>query len=522
MPIFDTASAAPAAGAGAPRDHPAEWSLTDQAFSRAAGARRIEGNRVRLLRDAAENYPSWLESIAAAERYVHFESYIIHDDAAGRQFAEALMAKARQGVPVRLLYDWMGALGKTPGRFWTALRRAGVEVRCFNPLRLASPLGWVHRDHRKSLVVDGRVGFITGLCVGDAWVGDAARGIAPWRDTGVEVRGPAVAEIAQAFAAVWSVAGPPLPAEAHPAPTLPSDCGEVAVRIVASEPNRAGLLRVDQLVAAAARETLWLTDAYFAGIPSYVQAMRSAALDGVDVRLLVPGGTDIPILRPLSRAGYRPLLEAGVRVFEWNGPMLHAKTAVADGRWARVGSSNLNVASWLGNYELDAVVEDAGFAAAMSEQYLADLTNATEVLLRSGRRRLRPRLAGGDGRGAAARTRPRGTGSAGRAVAGAVRLGNTVSAAMTDRRVLAPADARVLGATGLGMVLLAVVAVVWPRLLSIPVAVLLVWLGGALVARAVRLHRDRRSKAPASSPPLPGSVAASVGEDPNSQAPVPH
>src|SRR6185295_3809824 len=150
-------------------------------------------------------------------------------------------------------------------------------------------------------------------------------------------------------------------------------------------------------------------DAYYAGTTSYVQALRAAARDGVDVRLLVPNGTDIPLLRPLSRAGYRTLLEAGARVFEWNGPMLHAKTAVADGRWARVGSTNLNIASWLGNYELDAVVEDAGFAAAMSAQYLADLTNATEVLLRSGRRRLRPRLAGGDGRGAAARARPRGT-----------------------------------------------------------------------------------------------------------------
>src|SRR5690606_24102645 len=111
---------------------------------------------------------------------------------------------------------------------------------------------------------------------------------------------------------------------------------------------------------------------------------------GVDVRLLVPGGTDIPILRPLSRAGYRPLLEAGVRVFEWNGPMMHAKASVADGRWARVGSSNLNLASWLGNYEMDVIVEDERFARAMMEQYMRDLANATEVVLCPGR----PGLAG--------------------------------------------------------------------------------------------------------------------------------
>jgi cardiolipin synthase len=226
---------------------------------------------------------------------------------------------------------------------------------------------------------------------------------------------------------------------------------------------------------------LWLTDAYFAGIPEYVEALRAAALDGVDVRLLVPGGTDIPILRPLSRAGYRPLLEAGVRVFEWNGPMMHAKTAVADGLWARVGSSNLNVASWLGNYELDAVIEDARFARTMMQQYEADLTHATEVVL----------LGGWHGRHRHAASVP-GAGSAGRAVAGAVRLGNTVGAAITDQRVLAPAEARILAATGLALLVLAGVAIRWPRLLAWPIALIGLWVGGALLVRAARLHRQPR------------------------------
>jgi cardiolipin synthase A/B len=460
------------------RERSRERSLLDQAFSRAAGAKRIGGNVVRLLRDATESYPAWLDAIAAAERYVHFESYIIRDDASGRRFADALISKARAGVRVRVLYDWMGAVGKTPGRFWAALRAAGIEVRCFNPLRLSSPLGWVHRDHRKSLVVDGMVGHVTGLCVGDAWVGDAARGIAPWRDTGVEVRGPAVAEIERAFERTWAVAGPPLASDDRDR-ELPAPPGDVAVRIVASEPARGALLRADELVAAAARETLWLSDAYFAGLPSYVQALRAAALDGVDVRLLVPGGTDIPLLRPLSRAGYRPLLEAGVRVFEWNGPMMHAKTAVADGQWARVGSSNLNMASWIGNYELDVMVEDAPFAERMMRQYETDLGNATEVHLHQART---ARLA---------RPRSPGTGSAGRAAAGALRIGNTVSAAVAGHRVLAPADARTLAVAGLILLLVAVGATVWPRVLAWPFALLLVWLGGALLARAVRLWRER-------------------------------
>ena len=182
--------------------------------------------------------------------------------------------------------------------------------------------------------------------------------------------------------------------EAIPQPepaASPAADGDMQVRVVATEPATVGMLRLDELVAALARNRLWLTDAYYAGTTLYVQGLRAAAKDGVDVRLLVPNGTDIPLLRPLSRAGYRPLLEAGVRIFEWNGTMLHAKTAVADGRWARVGSTNLNIASWFGNCELDAVVEDDRFAAQMEEMYLQDLTNATEVVLDEKKKGIRAR-----------------------------------------------------------------------------------------------------------------------------------
>src|SRR4029079_1954841 len=128
--------------------------------------------------------------------------------------------------------------------------------------------------------------------------------------------------------------------------------GDTAIRVIGTAPNLAGIYRLDLLISAMAPKRLWLTDAYFARPAAYVHALRSAARDGVDVRLLVPGGSDLPWLRPLTTAGYRPLLEAGVRVFEWNGSMLHAKTAVADDRWSRVGSTNLNMASWLTNFEL--------------------------------------------------------------------------------------------------------------------------------------------------------------------------
>jgi cardiolipin synthase len=245
------------------------------------------------------------------------------------------------------------------------------------------------------------------------------------------------------------------------------------------------MLRLDQLIAALARRRLWLTDAYYAGTTSYVQALRAAARDGVDVRLLVPNGTDIPLLRPLSRAGYRTLLEAGVRVFEWNGPMLHAKTAVTDGHWARVGSTNLNVASWFGNCELDIVVEDESFAAEMEQAYLQDLENATEVVLdwkarvrAPGEPRHRPGLAGG-------------TGSAGRAAAGAVRIGNAIGAALTDRRVLGPVEARLAVVFGLVLAAAAILFGLYPAALAYPAAVLAGWGAAVLFYRAYKLFGKR-------------------------------
>ena len=453
------------------------FALIEHAFARASGAPLVPGNDVSLLKDASQNYPAWLEAIAAARRTIHFESYIIHDDAIGEQFAQALAARARAGVRVRLIYDWLGAVGKTSGRFWRELRAAGVEVRCFNPLSLSSAITWLSRDHRKMLAVDGQVGFVTGLCVGRYWVGDAARGIEPWRDTGIGVRGPAVADLERAFARMWALTGQPIPAAEVPTRDSLPAAGDVAVRVIASMPGTAELYRLDQFIAAAARRTLWLTDAYFVGTSAYVQSLRAAARDGVDVRLLVPGATDIWILRGLSRAGYRPLLEAGVRVFEWNGTMLHAKTAVADGRWARVGSTNLNLQSWIGNWELDVAVEDEGFAARMEAMYLDDLGRATEITLTA-----RARVV----KSAEAPRRPAGQpGSAGRAAAGAVSIGSAVGAAMTGRRALGPAEARIMGMAGLVLLVLGLLALVWPWIIAGPLAVGALWL-------AVRRRSRRR------------------------------
>src|SRR5215510_8223036 len=206
--------------------------FAEQVFWRVFGANLIPGNSVRILKDAAENYPAWLEAIKSARRTVHFESYIIHEDEQGRIFADALIEKAREGVRVRLIYDWMGVLYATSNGFWRRLREAGVDARCFNPPRLDSPLGWLGRDHRKMLSVDGRIGFVAGLCVGAMWVGDEKKGIEPWRDTGTEITGPAVAELERAFAQMWAACGSPIPSTELPdIHSIPAD-GDISLRVV--------------------------------------------------------------------------------------------------------------------------------------------------------------------------------------------------------------------------------------------------------------------------------------------------
>jgi len=457
--------------------------LAENSLSRVAGAELVRGNYVRLLKNASENYPAWLKAINGAKQRIHFESYIIHEDETGQQFADVLIAKAREGIRVRVIYDWMGGLGNASRRFWTRLRRGGVEVRCYNPPRLDSPLGWLSRDHRKMLSIDGRIGFVTGLCVGKMWVGYPEKNIPPWRDTGIELRGPALADLERAFAQIWAMLGEEIPAE-ELSNHQPIEAGSLNVRIVASLPATAGMIRMDQFVAALARERLWLSDAYYGGTTSYVQALRAAAKDGVDVRLLLPNSTDIPLLQPFSRAGYRSLLEAGVRVFEWNGPMMHAKTAVADGRWSRVGSTNLNVASWFGNCELDAVIEDETFAREMAAMFLQDLTNATEIVL-DARKKVR---APGEPRHHVPSSTT-GGGSAGRAAAGAIRIGNAIGAAFTDRRELGPVEARLMITVGFLLLGLALLFGIYPRALSTPVVVIFIWISITLFYRAFKLYR---------------------------------
>jgi cardiolipin synthase len=357
---------------------PAEQSVSC-AINRAAGGRPVPGNRVDLLIDGPDTYRAMLEVIAQATQWVHFENYIIRSDAAGWRFAELLASRARQGIHVRVLYDWFGSLG-TSGGFWRYLRQAGVEVRSFHRPQLVDVITNLSRNHRKLVVADGARAILGGLCIGCEWTGESKHGSQPWRDTAVDVRGPAAAVLDQTFASAWALTGTPVPGE-QVAGVIPP-AGTAEVRIISGEPGRERAYRVIELLAAGSVQRLWITDAYLVAPPRLFQALRDSAHDGVDVRLLVPGSSDVPLIRNLSRIGYRDLLRSGVRIYEWDGPMLHAKSIICDHRWVRIGSSNLNPSSLLGNYELDELIEDADLAQTMEDQFRLDVARSREVASR--------------------------------------------------------------------------------------------------------------------------------------------
>ncbi len=365
----------PSSSAVPPR--PAEnfpWSEIE----RATGSPTLRGNRIQLQFEGSNTFDAWLEAIASAQRFVYFENYVVRDDRVGRAFRDALVKKAREGVPVFLLHDWIGCWA-TPRKYWKPLRQAGVRVCAFNrpSLGVGDAFGVLQRDHRKLVVVDGEVAYVGGFCVGNEWAGSSSE--APWRDTGVEIRGSAARAAAVAFESLWSEMGEPITREQ----TLPHppDAGETPIWLIEGEPGKTRVYRTLHLAATRARQRIWITDAYFVAPRSISEALGAAAQHGVDVRILVPAHNNWPLVGSLSHGGYRFLLESGVRIFEWQGTMMHAKTSVVDGLWCRVGSSNLNSASLMGNWELDVGVLDESLAMQLEGLFVADLASSAEIVL---------------------------------------------------------------------------------------------------------------------------------------------
>ena len=456
------------------------------------------GNEIELLKNGPAAFEDWLAAIGGARRWVHLENYIFADDSVGQRFADALSEKAKEGVPVRVLYDWFGCTDVwVPNPFWRKLRGAGVEVRVVNPPSLyRGARRFLERDHRKLVGVDGLYASVGGICIADGWLERSSETGLIYRDTAVSFRGPAVADAERAFAGVWDLHGEGLPDEERPDAAGIPPAGEKAARVVIQEPGRARVLRTLQILLAAADRRMWIADAYFLSAPTLTQALISAACDGVDVRILLPATNDVRWVGALSRAGYRPLLEAGVRIFEYGGPMMHAKTHVVDGRFSRVGSTNLNFSGLLANWEADLMVEDPSFGAQMDEMFEEDLENAREVRLGGtlGARRPSPtpeRPIGAaerrDGRRARRGSRPGSLrGSSGAAPATVSRVGSEALKGVTDGASLEAHERKLGAAVSAGVLGLSLLAARHPRLLAWPQAAAGILTGGLGLLRATR------------------------------------
>jgi cardiolipin synthase len=455
-----------------------------RAFSRAAGSAVSTGNQVELLIDGPETYAAMYALIDQARHRVHLENYIIRGDDCGQAFARRLIERARAGVRVRVMYDWVGSFS-TRSPFWRSLRDAGVEVRAFGPFVITDPLLIFARDHRKTLVVDGERAITGGLCIGNEWVGDPSRDRQPWRDTAVAVHGPAAAAIDTAFKRAWSFNGGTLPDDATELPQPPtSQPGTTDVRVVATEPGRERGFRTIDLMLGVSASRIWVTEAYLAAPQRLYQAFKDAARDGADVRLLLPGSSDIRAIRNISRVGYRGLLRAGVRIWEWNGPMLHAKTIVADGRWVRIGSSNLNPSSLLANWEIDLFAYQESLAQQMEQQYIKDLSMSSEVLLRA--RRI-PKLMGREVYPALSRQAPEQPASTKHARS---YLERRVNAIVVLGSVIQGARAAIFGPLAIILLVSALLFVLFPHVMAWVSAAVSAVLGIALTVRALG-YRDR-------------------------------
>jgi cardiolipin synthase A/B len=362
---------------------------------RIAAASVSSGNTVRLLRDGAETFDLIRKLVDGARESVALEQYIFHGDAVGQRAAEGLMAAAARGVRVRVLADWIGSLGTGVG-FFRQLRRRGVDVRIFNRPGFRAWGGLVPRDHRKLVVIDGVTGVTGGIGIGTEWrTGILKRRRSPWRDTAVRIDGPAAGDMAHAFERMWvradgrerrsvirsaqARATRLIARGSHGAHLDPATDAPSLVGIIEGEPGRWRVARALQIQAVSAERSIWIASAYFVPAFAEVEALIGAARDGVDVRLLVPSRYDHPWIRLLTRQFYRRLLANGVRIWEWGGEMMHAKTSVVDGRWIRVGSTDFNPLGVAINYELDAVIEDPRVGAEAETMFLSDLERSREI-----------------------------------------------------------------------------------------------------------------------------------------------
>ena len=334
------------------------------------------GCEVTVLRDGTETYPAMLEALQSAKKTILLETYILAADATGDRFKAVLMERAQAGVAVRMIYDAVGSFG-LPGGWVDDLRAAGVEVIDFNPIApWRARFRLSHRDHRKIIVVDDVVAFTGGLNISNDYASVEDGGVG-WHDMHCRVVGPIVIDLSRMFRRSWLRAG----GKHYPAPPNVHDAtgpGASFVRLIDNtrRRSRATTRRAYLHVLQAARESVWITNAYFLPDRGLRRAMTRASRRGVDVRILVPGRSDVRLIEWASLYVLRTLVKQGVKIMRWRGPMMHAKTCVVDATWSTIGSYNFDSMSRFNNLEVTVEILDPNVAQALVTTFEKDIQNA--------------------------------------------------------------------------------------------------------------------------------------------------
>lgn len=360
------------------------------------GSPLVVGNKVELLVDGPITYDAMFTAIENAKDNINMETYMIENDEIGQRFAKLLLRKQASGVQVNLIYDSVGSLS-TPKTFFDPLKESGINVLEYNPINpLITHKGWQfnQRDHRKLLIIDGKIAFVGGINISSVYSsGSFGRAKAttnkqPWRDTHLRMEGPVVSEFQKLFMTTWSQQKGETLATKNYFPDLTNQGGEV-VRAIGSSPDEPYSQIYSTLISAinSAETQVFITNAYFVPDPKLLAALKDAVQRGLDVRLLLPEKTDSMLVFNASRSYYDELLNANVKIYERKGALLHAKTAMIDGVWSTIGSTNLDWRSFTNNQEINAVVLGQGFGTQMQSMFEKDLESSTLITLESWRGR---------------------------------------------------------------------------------------------------------------------------------------
>ncbi|MCX5828332.1 MAG: cardiolipin synthase [Deltaproteobacteria bacterium] len=347
-----------------------------------------KGNKVTLLANGQAAYAAMFKAMQSARDHINLETYIIDDDDVGRKFSDLMLKKQAEGVQVNLIYDSVGSFNN-PASFFQRLTNGGIQVVEFNPINPLKAHGnWLltHPDHRKILIVDGKIAITGGINISSVYSSklsgrhEGKGKPLPWRDTDVQIEGPAVAEFQKLFLDTWSKQNGPKLSGRNYYPRMKEN-GNALVRVIGSTPGSDNRITFIVYVAAItfAEHSIHLTNAYFIPDDQILKAFTDAARRGVDVKIILPGTTDSAMALYAARYNYSGLLESGVKIYERHNALLHAKTAVIDDVWSTVGSTNMDYWSLLSDDEVNAVVLSREFAAEMKKTFAKDIVESHQI-----------------------------------------------------------------------------------------------------------------------------------------------